>query len=126
MSFYPGINVNGLPAGINIGIDLNGRIVVADTSRYGGIGYVQPLSMHVQSAPIVMVGSQPCLVMKTVRMCEECEISRARPGKRRCQGCKDADTRRKEANKQKQNLAAKPKLDSDCFTCQMGRCAFHN
>ncbi len=124
MSFYPRINVNGLPTGINIGIDINGRVIVADTSRYRGVEYIEPLPMHVQTAPIVIVGSQPCLVMKSVRMCEECEISRARPGKRRCQGCKDADTRRREANKQ--NLATKPKLNSDCFTCQIGRCAFHH
>ena len=127
------MNIQSLPYGVHIGYGVDGRVIIADLdrgSRAPYFGTFQP------SMPVAVIGGQPFIAVKQVRTCEECNVSRSRPGKRRCQDCKDRSVMRRRADNLRQNQGQQAQhipqavsgnfvgksTKSNCFLCKVGAC----
>ena len=133
--------IGSMPVGVHVAVGYDGRVVIADTERMSASPMIR-LPYYV-SNPIAIVGGQPYIAIKSIRICEECNVSRARSGKRRCQECKDSEKTKKAADKAKKarestldstrstpivqpvQLKSSTRRDLNCYLCQMDACRFH-
>lgn len=130
MAFFA--NIGPMPAGIQVGLTMDGRIVVADVDRRSAMPFAPAFGTPVYATqPIAIIGGQPYLAVKSVRICEDCGVSRARSGKRRCQECKDAERKKKAERKANtSNVTNTPTVsssrkDPNCLLCAWSTCTYH-